>query len=316
MKRRLIFFLITAMIAILIVVLVNSALQTKQATIEALQQGQAEIVIAARNLMPGSTIDAASVKLARWPREDMPPGALSDLGQAEGQIVKQEVLQNQPIISAMLLERGKNGGVLPFLIPDGMRAMSIPVTPVSDMAGMILPQTRVDVLVTSGVAGGSSERTRILLQNVQVIAVQTSLESTGNEPQRAEVVTLLVTPNDAERLAAAIRLGTLQLAMRSYADQQAVWTAGVDSRELLGLPPDLLVQQQSAPIMPARNVVTPKPQISVEVIRNGKERQTINFARIHSLMANPEAPSAIDPPATNPGQAAVPANRSDHEYRN
>ena len=314
MKRRLIFFLITAMIAILIMVLVNSALQTKQAAIEAFQHGQAEIVVAARILAPGSAIDASSVKLTRWPREDLPPGALSDLKQAQGQIVKQEVSQNQPIIAEMLLERGKSGGVLPFLIPDGMRAMSIPVTPVSDMAGMILPLTRVDVLVTSGEAGGPSERTRIVLQNVQVIAVQTSLESTGNEPQHAEVVTLLVTPNDAERLAAAIHLGTLQLAMRSYADQQAIRTAGIDSRELLGLPPSLPAPQQSPPIMPTRTAVIPKPQISVEVIRNGKERQTVNFARIHSLVANPGMASAVDPPAASPGQAAVPANRHDHEY--
>jgi len=189
--------------------LVNGALKTKQATIEALQRGRAEIVVAARNLMPGSTIDSSSVKLTPWPREDLPPGALNDRKQAEGQVVKQVVLQNQPIIPAMLLERGKSGGVLPFLIPDGMRAMSIPVTPVSDMAGMILPHTRVDVLVTSGDVNGPNERTRIVLQNVEVLAVQTVLESAGNEPQRSEVVTLLVTPSEAERLAATIRLGTL-----------------------------------------------------------------------------------------------------------
>lgn len=308
MKRRLIFFLITAMVAMLIVILVNSALKTKQATIEALQHGRAEIVVAARNLVPGSTIDASSVKLTPWPREDLPQGALNDRKQAEGKVVKQEVLQNQPIVSAMLLERGKSGGVLPFLIPDGMRAMSIPVTPVSDMAGMILPHTRVDVLVTSGEAGGPNERTRIVLQNVEVLAVQTMLESTGNEPQHAEVVTLLVTPSDTERLAAAIRLGTLQLAMRNYADQQATWTAGVDSRELLGLPASLPAQQQPPAIRPARNPVTPKPQISVEVIRNGKERQTVNFARARSLVANPETLSAVDPPGADPGPAADPAN--------
>ena len=70
--------MITAVIAMLIVILINSALKTKQATIEALQHGRAEIVVAARNLTPGTTIDPASVKIAAWPREDLPPGALSD----------------------------------------------------------------------------------------------------------------------------------------------------------------------------------------------------------------------------------------------
>lgn len=304
MKRRVIFFLITALIAVLIVTLINSALKTKQSTIEALQHGRVEIVVAARNLSPGNLVDAASVKLAAWPRDDLPQGAITNANQAEGQIVKQGVIENEPIVSAMLLERGKSGGVLPFLIPDGMRAMSIPVTPVSDMSGMILPHNRVDVLVTSA-AGGPNERTRIVLQNVEVLAVQTVLESAGNEPQHAEVVTLLVTPNDAERLAAAIRLGTLQLAMRSYADQHPIWTAGIDSRELIGLPASLPAQEQARAIMRVPRAVAPKPQMSIEIIRNGKERQTVNFARTRSLIANPEMSSVADPPGADNGQAAA-----------
>ena len=314
MKRRLIFFLITAVIAMLIVILINSALKTKQATIEALQHGRAEIVVAARNLTPGATIDPASVKMAAWPREDLPPGALSDPEQAQGRVVKQDVMQNEPIVREMLFEPGKGGGVLPFLIPNGMRAMSIPVTPVSDMAGMILPHTRVNVLVTSVDAGGSSDRTRIVLQDVEVLAAQNTLDAPGNEPQRAEVVTLLVTPPDAERLAAAIRLGTLQVAMRSYADRQATWTSGVNSRELLGLPPSVPAQPEppaGAPaqprpsaIVPARKAAPPKPQISIEVIRNGKERQSVNFSLTRSLVANPEM--AVDPPEGDPLPAAAP----------
>jgi pilus assembly protein CpaB len=310
MKRRLIFFVITALIAVLIVMLINSALKNKQATIEALQHGQAQIVVAARSLSPGYVVDAPSLKLAAWPRDQLPPGAVTDTHQVEGQVIKQDVIENQPIVSSMLLEHGKTGGVLPFLIPEGMRAMSIPVTPVSDMAGMVLPHTRVDVLVTSSEASGTSDRTKIVLQNVEVVAVQTSLDSTANEPQRAEVVTLLVTPSDAERLAAAIRLGTLQLAMRGYADQQPVWTSGVTSHELLGLPPvpeqmqpsATVPAQQSSPILPP-----PKPGISVEVIRNGKQRQMVNFATARHLAANPEITTALDPPEVDGTRAVDPA---------
>jgi pilus assembly protein CpaB len=306
MKRRLIFFLITAVIAMLIVMLINSALKTKQATIEALQHGQAQIVVAARDLPPGSTIDAGSVKLVAWPRKDLPPGALSDAKPLEGEVVKRSVMQNQPIGAEMVVERGKAGGVLPFLIPSGMRAMSVPVTPVSDMAGMILPHTRVDVLVTSGEPSSSAERTRIVLQNVEVLAVQTTLEATGDEAQHADVVTLLVSPSDSERLAAAIRLGTLQLAMRSYADQQSVWTGGVNSNDLLGLPASPAPTQLPPRIMPASNTAAPKSQISVEVIRNGKERQTINFVRGRTLAANGEMTKIADPPEAGSGALLPP----------
>jgi pilus assembly protein CpaB len=302
MIRRLIFFLITALIAVLMMMLINSALRSKQATIEALQHGRTDIVVAARNLTPGTAIDATSVKLVPWPREALPPGALSDPKQVQGQVTTQSVIENQPIVAAMLLERGKSGGVLPFLIPSGMRAMSIPVTPVSDMAGMILPHTRVDVLVTCGEGSGPSDRTRIVLQNEEVVAVQTTLENSGNEPQHAEVVTLLVTPGDAERLAAATRLGTLQVAMRSYGDQQIAWTPGVNSRELLGLP-DMVPAPQESPasalpkppvIRARRDVAAPKPQISVEIIRNGKQRQTVTFAQSGPVLATPGT-NAVDP---------------------
>jgi pilus assembly protein CpaB len=307
MKRRVVFFLITSLIAVLIVMLINGVLKTKQATIEALQHGQVQIVVAARSLSPGNVVDAASTKVAAWPRDNLPPGAIRDARQAQGQVVKQDVIENQPIVSSMLLQQGKSGGVLPFLIPGGMRAMSIPVTPVSDMSGMILPHTRVDVLVTSGEAGGSNERTRIVLQNVEVLAAQTTLDAPNNEPQHAEVVTLLVTPSDAERLAAAIRLGTLQLAMRSYGDQQAIWTAGINSRELIGLPASFPAQQPPRAILRAPRAVMPKPQMSIEVIRNGKERQTINFAGIRSLVAHPEMPGMVDRPGPDDGQASTPA---------
>jgi pilus assembly protein CpaB len=306
MKRRLVFFLITALIAVLVVMLINSALKTKQATIDALQHGQSAIVVAARSLPAGSVVDGASLKLATWPRDSLPPGSFTDSSLVEGRVLKQGVVDNQPIVAPMLLERGKSGGLLPFLIPDGMRAMSIPVTPVSDMAGMILPHTRVDVLVTSSETGGAAERTCVVLQNIQVVAVQTMLESSGNAPQRAEVVTLLVTPVEAERLAAATHLGTLQLAMRSYEDQQTIWTRGIDSRELLGLPASLPAPQQLPAVVRPRSTVRPKPAVSVEVIRNGKERQTINFARTRSLAANPEMTAIVDQPAVDSGSA--PAN--------
>jgi pilus assembly protein CpaB len=305
MKRRLTFVLITALIALLIVTLINGALRTKQAAINALQQGRVEIAVATRDLKPGSTIDPASVRLAGWPREDLPAGAMSDLKQVEGHITKQSVLQNQPLVSEMLLQPGKTGGVLPFLIPDGMRAMSISVTPVTDMAGMVLPHNRVDVLVTSGETGGSSERTRIVLQNVEVLAVQTTLDSADNAPQHADVVTLLVTPSEAERLGAASHLGTLQLAMRNYSDQQTAWTAGVDTRELLGIPATLPAQEQPSIKVPPPYTAVAKPQLSIEVIRNGKERQTVNFAQSRSLTAEPDLTSAIDPPGVGPEPAGT-----------
>src|SRR5690348_8618368 len=109
MKRRLIFFLITALIAVLVVMLINSALKTKQATIDALQHKQSPIVVAARSLPAGSVVDRASLRLAAWPRDSLPSGSFTDSSLVEGRVLKQDVVDNQPIVAPMLLERGKSG---------------------------------------------------------------------------------------------------------------------------------------------------------------------------------------------------------------
>lgn len=289
MKRRVIFFAVTIVISMLIVMLFNAALRTKQATIEALRSVQTEIVVAARALAPGSTLDSANIRLATWPRASLPPGAFSNPQEVAGRVVRQSLVENQPIVPALLVDNGKNGGVLPLLIPTGMRAMSIPVTLVSDMAGMILPHCRIDVLVTTSAGEGaaSNERTRIVLQNIEVLAVQSTLETTSNEPQRAEVVTLLVSPAEAERLAAAIRLGTLQLAMRNYADRQAIHTGGVDAGQLMGLPAAPTARQEPPSPAVVRRAAQPSPFRVIEVLRNGKERQTVSFNNGRPLLVNP-----------------------------
>jgi Flp pilus assembly protein CpaB len=161
--------------------------------------------------------------------------------------------------------------------------------------------------VTSNEASGPNDRTRTVLQNVEVLAVQTALESTRDEPQRADVITLLVSPSDAERLAAAIRIGTLQLAMRSYGDQQAISTQGVSSRELLGLPasaPEQVQPVQRPMAIALHRTETPWPRMSVEIIRDGKRRQTVDFTRTRSLATNTDMTSAADPPASYPGATA------------
>ncbi len=306
MRRRFIFFAIAAVIAMLLVVLINSALRTKQAAIEELQRGQAMIVIATKSLNPGTVIESGNVTVAPWPRQHLPQGAFTSADQVVGKLVKQAIVENQPIVESALFTGTHPGGLLPLMIPSGMRAMSIPVNEVSDMAGMVLPHTRVDVLVTTGAGQGglTSDRTRIVLQNIEVIAANAELEPASNRPQEAKVVTLLVTPADAEKLAAATRLGTLQLAMRGYADQQMVSTPGFDIANLFGA-----VQRPAGDgrphSMPARRPAPSTPSRNIEIIRNGTERQTVTFigGRPVALPPASVAPAA-PPPEASPSQSA------------
>jgi pilus assembly protein CpaB len=301
-SRRLIFFLFTAAVALVAAFLVHSALKSKEESIEALRQKTVVVVAATRDLSPGERIDASALKLISWPRDQVPPGAFTDFQAVAGRVAKTSLGVNQPILASALLEPEKTGGVLSLMIPPGMRAMSIAVDDVSDMAGFVLPYSRVDVLVSVALAGGPSagpgavgEVTKIVLQNIKVLAVAQTLEAGLDQPRQVKVVTLLVTPDQAERLAAASRLGTLGLAMRNFSDQQLSPTSGVTLPTLLGeLPFEQLPPPPPVPPDHQQSVRPPRGK-TVEVIRNGTDHETINFSangRISSVASPAPSPSA------------------------
>jgi pilus assembly protein CpaB len=92
MKRRIAFFVITALIAMLIVILINSALKKKQETIEALRNSQTMVVVAASALQPGARLSLGNTKLATWPRDTAPPGAFNNPREVAGRIVRQPLV--------------------------------------------------------------------------------------------------------------------------------------------------------------------------------------------------------------------------------
>jgi hypothetical protein len=167
-----------------------------------------------------------------------------------------------------------------------MRAMSVPVDEVSDISGFVLPRTHVDVLAAIP-GGGPTEKpfSKIVLQNVEVLAVAQEIEHSKDQPQLVKVVTLLVTPEQAERLALASREGTLHLVMRSYNDQQIVATRGANLADLIGNSSANQNDANGAATVPAQVHAfyrRPPAPIRVEVLRNGKESQTISFVRQQS----------------------------------
>src|SRR5439155_16731747 len=112
------------------------------------------------------------------------------------------------------------GGGLPIIIRDGMRAMSVRVDEVIGVAGFVLPGTHVDVLLSLDKGDNRSQSiTRTILQNVQILAAgQSVTRDKEGKPQTVSVVTLLVSPEDAELLVLATKEGRLQLALRNTLD--------------------------------------------------------------------------------------------------
>ncbi|HUY29125.1 MAG TPA: Flp pilus assembly protein CpaB [Candidatus Binataceae bacterium] len=281
MRRPIVFVVLAGLAAMLASVVVYSALKRREAETQQALAKNVEIVVAAYDLPLGTKIEPGELKLARWSADALPEGAYTDLHQALGSYVKSSFVSNEPIVANKLFLGEKTAGIMPLLIPFGMRAVSVPVDEVSDIAGFVLPHTRVDVLVAlSGSDANNKALAKIVLQNVEVLAVAQEVEMKKDTPEVVKVVTLLVSPQEAERLALASREGSLRLAMRNYSDNKIVLTSGSDVAQMLraySLEPELPVMTPQAG---SHRVSAPAPRqqpFQVEIYRNGKSSESMSF---------------------------------------
>ncbi len=281
MRRPEIFVVLAALAAMAASVVVYSALKRRDAEVKQAMVRTVHIVVASHNLPLGSKIDASSVKLVRWSSDAIPQGAFTNTHQLIGSYVRNQIIANEPIVQSMLFTGQRAGGVLPLLIPAGMRAISVPVDQVSDIAGFVLPGAHVDVLVAMPSGSGISQPvSKVVLQDVEVLAVAQQVEKQKDAPKLVKVVTLLVTPIEAERLALASREGTLRLAMRNYNDNKIVPINGVDVKQLLGVygtAPKMPVMPAQAGHRAAR--VRRLHKFNVEIMRNGTKSESVSFVQ-------------------------------------
>lgn len=185
------------------------------------------IVVAARDLPAGTIVRREDVETVSWPGSATPEGFATQAGEVVGRGLIVEVRRNEPLVGWKLADKEAGGG-LSITIPEGMRAVSVEVDEVIGVAGFVLPGTRVDVLAT--VMPGSDRRqttTRIILQNVRAVAAdQRYQQDVNGEPLTVTVVTLLVTPEQAEELTLAATEGRIQLALRNTLDAEEIQTSG------------------------------------------------------------------------------------------
>jgi pilus assembly protein CpaB len=168
------------------------------------------------------------------------------------------------------------------VIPPGLRALSVRVNEVIGVAGYVLPGTRVDVLATMTPTKDQVDVTsKVVLTDVQVLAAGTKIEQSadGGKPMPVSVVTLLVTPPEAERLTLATTEGKIQLALRNPLDREAPATTGIKPAALLGTAAP--VRQQVRASTGRTTVVTPPapapgPDLpTVEIIRGDKRAREV-----------------------------------------
>jgi pilus assembly protein CpaB len=244
------------------------------------------VVVAAADLDLGAELRAEDLRVIQWPAENVPMGAFESPEQLAGRGLIFPVAQNEPFLPQKLAPIEAGAG-LPPVIPEGYRAVSVRVNDVVGVAGYVLPGTRVDVITTLNPTSRPEDvASKVILTNVQVLAAGTKIEQNGkdNKPVQVSVVTLMVNPDESERLTLASTEGKIQLALRNPLDKSAPTTAGIR--------PEMLIAGGLAPTRPAvpvrrsgggtpRQVASARPVAvspalpTVEIIRGDKRAQEV-----------------------------------------
>lgn len=243
----------------------------------------APVVVAASDLAIGAEIKSGDLKVVQWPAGSLPAGAVGQPGEIVGRGLIMPVIENEPILPMKLASKEAGAG-LPPVIPPGLRAVSVRVNEVIGVAGYVLPGTHVDVVATVNPTDKPSETTsKVILTDVQVLAAGTKMEqdAEGNKPMAVSVVTLLVNPEESERLTLASGEGKIQLALRNPLDKEAPATRGVRAAALIGTPAPAPVARQAAsrsktatPAPAPVQVAVAEPS-TVEIIRGDKRAREI-----------------------------------------
>jgi pilus assembly protein CpaB len=205
-----------------------------------------DVLVAKTDLNRGEVIGANDIGWQAWPKASAngnfitKPSRPDAVNQFTGAIVRVPVATGQPVYDPMVVF-AKGSGFLAAVLPKGMRAVAMDITPDSSAGGFILPEDHVDILLTrhdkqaERVNGIEKIVTDTILRNVRVLAVdQTVEEKSGQKVVVGKTVTIELTPQQAETLARSRQLGSLSLSLRSLVDSQSSTPEGGDARGKTG----------------------------------------------------------------------------------
>jgi pilus assembly protein CpaB len=236
-KSARILFLVVALVVAFFISLVVYQRTARQPTLSTTEKSQkmVQIAVANRNFQRGDIVTVEDLRMASYLEETVPRGHFTDLTKGVGRVVIQPIESTEPLLESALAPTDlKKGGMAAVITPQ-KRAMAVKVNEVIGVAGFLRPGHMVDVLVSLEQPGEQREQiTKTVLENILVLSVGSEAqESTDKTTKKVTVVTLEVNLEEAEKLALAVNQGSIQLALRSYADSDQILTKGITVPTLL-----------------------------------------------------------------------------------
>ena len=213
-------------VALITSVLIYTSLQKKNQMAAAPLPTQ-PVAVAVTDMAWGTALTKEMVKTVPYLKEHLPQGCSSDPASLVGRVLVYPVKANEPIFESRLAPTNIQTGGVAAVISPKKRAVAVKVDQVIGVSGFIHSGNRVDVLVTiSPDKSNSNPVTKIVLENVLVLAAGPEVERKGKDPTPVNVITLEVGPDEAQKLALAATEGKLQLALRNFNDTEDVQTKG------------------------------------------------------------------------------------------
>lgn len=232
-----------------------------------------KVAAAAKALDPGTVITADSVMQMDWPSNLPIEGAIAKPQDVVGRVVLAPIAAKEPIRESLLAAPGAIG--LTAKIPDGMRAVAVETNDVANVAGFLFPGAHVDLLVTfKPEEGNKNWMTATVLQDIEVLSTGELLQpDPSGKPQKVRQVTMLLTPDDAEKLVLASAQGTVQFVMRNGNDQNQDDHRPVQFKDL-----EITSVPKAKPVVAKKVGPPPKPPSFYEVeTYDGTKRSVVKF---------------------------------------
>lgn len=239
MNRNTLIILGALVIAVIAVVLANAYFTgiEQRAETQVAEQSTTPIVVATQPLDFGDALTPENVRLQNFPASSIPQGAFRNVRDAlaNNRVALRPIVPGEPVLADKV--SGANGrAVLAAVLPEGMRAVAIPLGDVNGVAGFVRPGDTVDILLTRKIPGDGAEATDlmsdVILERVKVLAIDQVASEAATEPKVGRTAVLEVDPLQAQQLAIATKIGTLSMALRNIESQEAFAGRTVTNRDV------------------------------------------------------------------------------------